>query len=70
MSEEDTGKEDEDEHSLRPFNEFEDMCFGKVNDKMLKDAEIALLRSYINNPYTYPSQRRMFEDALAKLIAG
>jgi len=43
---------------------------GKVNDKMLKDAEIALLRSYINNPYTYPSQRRMFEDALAKLIAG
>lgn len=25
---------DEDEHSLRPFNEYEDMCFGKVNDKI------------------------------------
>lgn len=25
---------DEGEHSLRPFNEYEDMCFGKVNDKI------------------------------------
>lgn len=39
---------DEDEHSLRPFNEYEDMCFGKVNDKIAVVDSINVLNKMLH----------------------